>query len=319
MFKSSGPAGLYNILPCLPPEAAAAVESLKADGKISRLCEIRLRAGKTQTVTVCGESFYITRDGKTAKIAAQPLELCKSDIAETVFRLCGGSVYSHAHELAQGYISLGGIRVGVCGRGLLKNGIPSGFSEYYSINIRFPQHVKSAADSVLGLLDRRGAEVGGILVVSPPCGGKTTFLRSLAAGLAGGYYLGGKPAAARVCIVDEREEIYLPEVFERGMADIISGLPKAYCIELCTRVMSPDYIVCDEIGNEDEAMAICGGATRGVTFIASCHGKGFDDIVKKRGIARLFEDGVFGTVCELSQKNGERRCVLKNASGEVII
>ena len=317
MFKTACASGFDNILKQLPTVICSAVGELKKSGKFSGLSEIRLRAGMYQSLTVNGENLIISDDGKLGKNVLSPLILDEKAIGDIVFKMCSGSVYSHAEELKKGYISQSGIRIGVCGKGLVKDGDPSGFLKYNSLNIRLPHHVASAADELLRYIDKNGIEkVGGILVVSPPGYGKTTFLRALASRLSGGFYSLGKFMASRVCIVDEREEIYLPEAFEKGFCDVISALPKAYSIEICTRVMAPDYIVCDEIGSDEEAEAICASATRGITFAATCHGNGIEDVSLKKGIRSLFERKIFNTVCELSLNGREHTCIIKNAERE---
>ena len=116
---------------------------------------------------------------------------------------------------------------------------------------------------------------------------------------------------ARVCVLDEREEIYMPAVFEKSLCDFLSGCSKAQGIELATRTLSPEFIVCDEIGNEGEADAILRGATGGVTFIAACHGSAPEELFRKKETARLLSAGIFRTLCTLSMKNGERYCAVQ--------
>lgn len=293
MLKSNGSTITEKLMPILPTSVVHQLES-----KFDKIDEIHLRANGLSSLTVAGENTEL-----------KGVYLSEKDISDTVYKLCQGSVYAHSSELKKGYISYSGIRVGVCGKALYgENGI-CGFSKYTSLNIRIPHHIKDAANELLRYISEKGTKsVGGILVVSPPCMGKTTFLRSLAASLSKGFYDKGVYTKKRVCIIDEREEIYLPEVFESGYCDVLSSYPKGRGIELCTRVMSPEYIVCDEIGNPSEAEAICEGASKGIIFAASCHGEAFEDIIKRESIKKLFDLGVFCTVCEISLKNS-KRCV----------
>lgn len=309
MIESGKAHVLRELVSLLPKPVGTAYAALSKTMGQAVLSEIRLRAGRYQSFTAAGENLVIGRDGTFGRSVSDPLILSEKDLAETVFLLCGGSVYAHAAELRAGYIARAGVRIGVCGRHCTEDGLSGGFSEYASVNIRLPHHIRDAAAPLMGLFDRRGAEkVGGVLVVSPPGIGKTTFLRAAAARLSTGFYDGGRLRAARVCVVDEREELYLPDAFSGGFADILSAMPKARGIELCTRVMSPDYIVCDEIGSDAEAEAIRAAAPHGVTFLASCHGVGLRDVSARRGIGTLIDAGIFSTVCELSaDKAGKSR------------
>ena len=152
--------------------------------------------------------------------------------------------------------------------------------------------------------------------MSPPGVGKTTLLRSLCAALSGGFSDKGVRRRARVCVLDEREEIYMPDVFDKSICDFLSGCPKAQAIELATRVMSPEFIVCDEIGNDAEASEILRGASGGIVFIAACHGYSLDELYRKEQTARLLCAGVFGTVCTLSENGGVRSCAIRDIGKE---
>lgn len=298
MLKNNAVKKLETLFPLLPKKVGDTAQELLHIGKAQGISEIRLRAGGVQSFTVFGENIEIKN-----------LVLTEKDISDIVYRLCEGSVYAHSEELKHGYISFYGIRVGVCGKALFcENGI-CGFSRYTSLNIRIPYHIENSADELMQYISVNGSEkTGGILAVSPPCAGKTTFLRAFASKLSKGYCDGGTDRKRRVCIIDEREEIYLPEVFDGGFCDVLLSYPKTQAVELCTRVMSPEYIVCDEIGNENEALSILESASRGIIFASSCHGTTLEDVMKKKWISRLFENGVFKTVCEI-HPNGQKRTV----------
>ncbi|MBR5528781.1 MAG: hypothetical protein IKV97_07220 [Clostridia bacterium] len=300
-----------SVLECLPRVAADAVRSVWQSGKWEKLNEIHLRACGYQSLTFGNENLIISKDGKYARNVSEPLKISSFELEETVLKLCGGAVYSRADEISKGFISVNGIRVGICGTGVINGGIPTGFSAYTSVNIRVPHHVKNAADSLLKLVETRGnAYVGGVLVISPPGMGKTTFLRSYAAALSSGFYNGGAFCTARVAIADERGELFIPHVFCDGICDVVSFFPKAYAAELLTRSMAPEYIICDEISPSDTEKLI-DVASKGVIFAASCHGVSFEDALSKNGVRSLFEKGVFSTVCELYSGRGERRCTIR--------
>jgi stage III sporulation protein AA len=302
MYKDYGREKTELILPLLPEKAAYEIKKLLFYKKAQNLNEIRLRAGGIQ-------SFVISGEEKEMKNVA----LTEEDIAKTVYKLCSGSVYAHSEELKKGYISFCGMRIGVCGKTLYGEKGICGFSKYTSLNIRIPCHIPDAAGALFEHISKNGTEkTGGILVISPPCGGKTTFLRAFASGISKGYYENGKLMRKRVCVIDEREEIFLPGVFDGGYADILLSYPKIDGIELCTRVMSPEYIICDEIANIDEAAAVLDSASRGINFAASCHGRSISDVMKKTAFKKLFDEGVFKTVCEIYPDGQKRRVEVKS-------
>ncbi len=302
------------IIPYLPARLARAVESSSFSKCFDEINELRLRAGKPTTVTADGKNLFLSENGGLWERSTRPLVLTADELRECVTRLCGGSVYSYYDSIKNGYITKENFRVGITGKGIVTNGHPDGFSQYTSINIRIPAFFKNSANDLLSYIARYGTEnTGGILVISPPGVGKTTLLRSLAYSLSKGYTDGGRFCIKRVCIIDEREEIYSAEFFSDTICDVISSLPKGFCIELCTRVMSPEIIVCDEIGNYDEAERIKNAASKGVLFVASCHGKDVYDVIKKPFIRELFDIGVFSTACVIGFSNGARVCSIKRA------
>ena len=122
--------------------------------------------------------------------------------------------------------------------------------------------------------------------------GKTTFLRALAAGLSD-YSENG--FGKRVCIIDERGELYNRKKLLSGFCDVISGIPKLKAIEMVTRTMSPQVIVFDEIGNEGEAELLCSAYSGGIYIAASVHGNSLSDVSAKNGIRKAINSGVFKT------------------------
>lgn len=101
-------------------------------------------------------------------------------------------------EIAKGFISCrGGIRIGVCGCGIVHGGRITGIRDISSLSIRIPHEIKGCGQDVL-----QTALIGktdNILILSPPGGGKTTLLRESIRLLS----LSGN----RVAVADERGEL----------------------------------------------------------------------------------------------------------------
>jgi stage III sporulation protein AA len=81
----------------------------------------------------------------------------------------------------------------------------------------------------------------------------------------------------------------------------LSGYPKAYGIDISFKYMNPEYIICDEIGDIEEAKAITSSQHSGVPFIASAHADSFSSLLLRHNIAYLLENNVFDTVIKLSR------------------
>ena len=58
--------------------------------------------------------------------------------------------------------------------------------------------------------------------------------------------------------------------------------------------MSPQVIVADEIGGEEDAGALLEAMGCGVTVLASAHGRNMEDLRKRPGLHKLLEQDAFG-------------------------
>ncbi len=251
---------------------------------IRKIEEIRLRSNKRAYLTVGG------KEGRgTAGNMQLSTVLSSEQIGEILGKMCDGSLYAYGESIIKGYITLSqGVRVGICGRASVEKNKILGIYNIQALNIRLPCE-KVSPDKELVELIRKSVRAGeGVLIYSPPAQGKTTLLRSLAAELAGG----ARPM--RVALVDTREEIggFLEE---SGLSlDILSGYPQAEGIRIATAFMNPEIIICDEIGSEEDAIAIAGAQNCGVPLIATAHGATADRLLQRRGINLLHQSGAFG-------------------------
>jgi len=237
--------------------------------------ELRLRVG---------QPLAVTSDGKNL---ISSLYVTKEDIDHTVRRLCSNSLYSHADTIKEGYItSREGIRAGICGKAVTDGGIITAVTDVSSLSLRFPRRVTGAADTAYELLKARDFATG-ILVYSKPGVGKTTLLRELALRLSSGE------TPLRLAVVDTRCELSAT-LGEATMADILLSYPRGKGIEIAVRTLSPQYVICDEIGSGAEAEAILDASHSGVSFAASAHGGSFDELMRSRYIRTLWEAGIFG-------------------------
>ena len=170
------------------------------------------------------------------------------------------------------------------------------------MNFRIARSIPGISDTVLKNVN---ADFSGILIVGAPCSGKTTLLRDIARNLSIGKF----SSAKKVVVIDERGEFSGMHRGEPqndlGYCDILYGYSKKDGIEHSIRCLSPEIIVCDEIGNESDVKAIESGVNSGISFIASAHVSGGEGITKKAALKGLFSKGAFDTVVflnKLSQK-----------------
>ncbi len=259
------------------------------EGAVRSLNEIRLRVGLPLSLSCGSRNLSLNDRGKLCK-PEDGTAVNEEEMRECISKLTKSSLYSFDETIRHGYIPLeGGARAGVCGDAVAgKDGIKT-FSDIKSVSLRVSRLFPDLAKPLVEYYAENG--VCGALVFSPPGLGKTTYLRSAA------YLLsrGNKPY--RVGIADERSELYVEEM-SGCLIDYVRGCRKRDGIDLLTRTMSPQIIICDEI-SEAEADGVIAAQNSGVCLIASCHGESPEGIMKRPHIARMTEKGIFKLLVRL--------------------
>jgi stage III sporulation protein AA len=117
----------------------------------------------------------------------------------------------------------------------------------------------------------------------------------------------------KTAIVDERDEI-ASRSFGEGVdvgihTDVLTLYPKAIGTEIAVRTLSPDIVVLDEIGSDEEARAMLSAVNTGVNFIATAHGSSMEEVLRRPNIKRLVNAGTFKKAVVLYGK--EKPCTVK--------
>ena len=250
------------------------IEKLRITEPLSQLAEIRLRAGRQSVaVNIFGDM----------RVCSPPLSA--EDIADCFAEICRYSVYSFEEEIAQGFVTLdGGHRVGICGTAVTKNGFITSLKDISGLNIRIAHQVYGCADELFKRAFSDG--VHSLLLAGKPLSGKTTVLRDLARRLGERH---------RVVLIDSRNELSASvrgtPSFDIGLnTDVLCGCEKSEGILMSLRSLSPEVIICDEIGNDEAAVEqamFCG-----VKLIASAHADSIEQLKKRPstcGLLPFFE------------------------------
>lgn len=256
----------------------------------SQAFDIHLKAGGP--VSVCGAEgvFFLREGGVTRALTDDLLTVTADDLREVFLTACSHSVFSHEQELREGYLVFGsGCRAGVCGTAVLENGRVKAVRDVTAMVFRIPRNVVGCGDRLF----LEGADLRrGVLVAGEPSSGKTTFLRDVARSLSMGKF----SPIRRVALIDERGEFLLDSL--GPCADVLRGYPKAAGFQLALRMLSPEFLICDELAPAD-LPAVRGAALSGVGMIASVHAARAD--FRRRPLCReLLKAGAFGTVVFLS-------------------
>ncbi len=258
----------------------------EAASKQKRVEELRLHCGRRVTLTSSGRNI------PTSAV------LTRQEIDRTLTRLCDGSVYAFRDTIAEGYIGLrGGVRVGVCGRAAISGGKICGVYDIDTLVLRIPHPSPSLGGEIVELI-RKDEFIGGVLIYSPPGVGKTTLLRSLAKLMSSGE------GAVRVSVIDTRGELGYSLGDPSLCLDILSGYPKHIGISIASRTLSPQVIICDEIGTRAEAEAICEAQGCGVPLIATAHASSVRELLGRSGMGLLHKSGCFSNYIGLSRSGG---------------
>ncbi len=253
--------------------------------------EIRLKVGKLPYITYSNKVYFLPDKNHASKF------ILTEDLTQSLSIMCNYSVYSFQEQLKEGFITIkGGHRVGICGTAVVKENSISGIKNITSLNIRIAREFKNCSKEIFENISNY---FGGILIAGPPGCGKTTILRDL-----GRLISSDEKNHQKVTIVDERMEIAScfegkPEL-DIGLCDVLSGFPKAEGIIRAVRCLSPNVIICDEIGSEKDANAIIQSLNSGVRIIASIHAENKNQFIHKPQAQKLLSSGAFEKIIFLN-------------------
>ena len=251
----------------------------------SEATEIRIRAGKPIVIeTISGRYICGTRVAAIEEIYA------------CVKNFCNYSIHSCQRELSEGWLTLkGGHRAGFTGTAHIKDGRIETIKDISSLNVRISREHKGISDDIFSkIINSR--KFRGLIVCGAPLSGKTTFLRDFCRNL-GSFH--------KTALLDERGEIAavykgIPQNDIGLNTDVVNCFPKKDAIEQAVRVLSPEYIVCDEVGDDTKALMNCAG--NGVKMILSVHCSDLKEASYNRTICDLIRMGTANYILFLGNK-----------------
>lgn len=252
----------------LPQEVRDEICALNAR-ETAEAREVRLRANKQTMIRLQ------TGSRSLCKMTSVQIKDCTS-------AMLGHALHARGRELREGFVTLpGGHRAGLCGRAAAGEGLV----EIASVCIRIAREIYGAADALLPLL-LNGNKARSTLLLSPPGRGKTTVLRDAVRQISN--------MGLQIGLADERSELAacehgVPQLDVGENTDVMDGCTKAHALHALLRGMSPDVLVADEIGGEEDARAIEQAMRCGVSVFATAHGEDYQDAIERLPFVRRFE------------------------------
>lgn len=275
-----------------------------------RCADVRLKAGWPVSLSGPEGVLFLGEQGRVSRMAGEELpRVTGEEIKEIFLAACGDSVFCRQREIRRGRLRFAGkFRMGFCGEAVTDDQGErlTGLRNLTSLCFRLPRQEIGCGDRLFleGVPLERG-----LLLAGPPGSGKTTLLRDVALSLSSGKF----GPAARVAVLDEGGEL---SAFPLGpCADVLLGYPRQAAFSAAISALSPDVLLCDELGTED-LPSLRRAVFSGPAVIAAVHASPRDFL--SRPLCRaLLETGAFGTLVLLTgrERPGEIAQILPWGEG----
>ena len=257
--------------------------------------EIRLRA----------ERPIIIKHSKGEDILKTTVSV--NEILETLQHICDNSIYAYQNQICNGFVTIrGGHRIGISGSVVQTNGKISNINYISNLNFRIARQIIGASNEILKyIINIEENSIYNTLIASPPGAGKTTILRDVVRRLSDGIEqinFKGKT----ISLVDERGEIAavykgVPQNDIGIRTDVMDNVEKSVGMKLLIRSMSPEIIVADEIGKDEDVEAISYAVCSGIKGIFTAHGGSLKELKLNPSISKIMDKHIFDRIIFLDK------------------
>ena len=281
------------IIRILPEKIGNEIKNFIREGNIQ---EIRIKVGKPIILILSNEEKIL--DCITTN----------DEVKGILVKISNYSLYAYEEEIKQGYITIkGGHRVGIAGECVISNGEIKTIKNISSLNIRISKAVVGSSKKIMPIITG-GDRIYNTLIISPPKCGKTTILRDIAKNISNGMYTVGLKGK-KVVIIDERSEVAacyngVPQMDVGIRTDVLDNCLKKTGMIMAIRSLSPDVLICDEIGTLGEVEALNMAFNSGVNIVVTVHGFDMEDIYSRKVFKELIDESIIERVVVLSSRKG---------------
>lgn len=268
-----------------------------SEEKLEKCEEIHLRTGYPMSLLFDGEEHDFLAEH----------EISSQDIEAVLEKATDASIHAVQESISNGYLYVnGGIRIGLCGTGFVKENGLNGMRDFSSLAIRIPHEIHDCGTDKLFKTMENG--LSDVLIISPPGAGKTSCLREYVRIISNCGY--------RVSLIDERGELSGINngrtLYDVGAhTDIIFNLPKKSASIMMLRAMNPKLIAMDEISSEEDTRAVEEITGCGVKILATAHAGGVDDLKIRPIYSELLNKRIFQYAIIIKTNHGNRTYTLE--------
>ena len=261
-----------------------------------QIYEIRIKIEKPILIySKCGESIinYIPS---------------KDEMKSMIQKISSYSLYAYEEDIRQGFITLkGGHRIGIAGECVMEKGEVKTIRNISSLNIRICREIIGCSDKIIKFIVSEN-RIYNTIIISPPKCGKTTILRDTARNISNGIP-SRNIKGRKVVVIDERSEIGachfgIPQSDLGIRTDVLDNCLKKEGLIMAIRSLSPEVLICDEIGTKADIDALLMAFNSGVNIITTIHGFSVDDLYKRKVFGDLLNNEILERAIILSNNNG---------------